>query len=140
MFAAAQRDNDIARERGMTLEEVFTHGHFPTSPLFDGDFTSATPAMRKLLAELETYCVNDVDVGIGDLSHDPVKIVTLLDFMSEVIMLWKFQWRCKQGPVGRVGCTLIIRSPPCNFGCVNERGREGSSSWQRRIVIALCPG
>ena len=31
MLAAAQRDIEIARERGMTLKEVFTQDYLPTS-------------------------------------------------------------------------------------------------------------
>ncbi|MES9880567.1 MAG: hypothetical protein ABW185_06755 [Sedimenticola sp.] len=82
VLAAAQRDIEIARERGMTLEEVFTHDHLPTSPLFDGDFTSATPDKSKLMNVLEAYITDDV--GDGDMSHDDLKTVTLIDFMSKV--------------------------------------------------------
>ena len=33
VLATAQRDFEIARKRGMTLEEVFTHGHFRQPPV-----------------------------------------------------------------------------------------------------------
>jgi len=55
--AAAQRYIEIARESGMIIEEVFTHDHFPTSPLSDGDFTSATPDKTKRMAQLEMYLI-----------------------------------------------------------------------------------
>ncbi|MES9879864.1 MAG: hypothetical protein ABW185_03185 [Sedimenticola sp.] len=71
VLTAAQRVLEIARERGMTLEEVFMHDHLHTSPLFDGDFSFATPDKSKLMSLLETYITYDVEVG--DIPHDELK-------------------------------------------------------------------
>ena len=38
--AAAQRDLEIARDRGISLDEIFTYDFLLISPLFNGDFTS----------------------------------------------------------------------------------------------------
>ena len=64
-LAPAQRDIEIARVRGMTLEEVFTHDHILTSHLLDGDFTPITSDKIKLVAHLEAYLIDGVGVGIG---------------------------------------------------------------------------
>ena len=42
VLTAAQRDAEIARERGVTVEEVLSHDHFLTSHLFDGDYLCHT--------------------------------------------------------------------------------------------------
>ena len=84
MRAAAQQDIEIARERGMTLKEVFTHDHLPTSPLFEGHVTSATHDKRKLMIQLQTYLTDDVGTRIAEFAHDGFKTITLLDFMSNV--------------------------------------------------------
>ena len=65
VLAAAQRDIEIARERELTLEEVWSHDHHLTSHLFDGDFTSVTPDKIKLVGQLEVYLIDDIGVGIG---------------------------------------------------------------------------
>ena len=36
------------------------------------------------MAQLEMFLTGDVSVGFGDLPHDGLKTVTLLDFMSKV--------------------------------------------------------
>jgi len=84
MLPAAQRYIEIARERGITLKEVFTHDHLPTSPLFEGDFTSATHDKRKLMIQLHAYLADDVGTKIAELAHDGFKTITLLDFISIV--------------------------------------------------------
>ena len=60
----SQRDTEVAREREITLEEVFSHDHLLASHLIDGDFTSVTPDNIKLVAQLEAYLIGDVGVGI----------------------------------------------------------------------------
>ena len=65
VLAAAQRDTEIARERGITVEEVLSHDHHLTSHLFDGNFTSATPDKIKLVAQLWAYLIDDVGAWIG---------------------------------------------------------------------------
>ena len=58
LLGSAERDIEIARVRGITLAEVFSHDdQLLTSHLFDGDFTSH-------VAQLEAYLIDDVDVGI----------------------------------------------------------------------------
>ena len=53
VLASAQRDIEVARERGMTLEDIITtYDHLPTNLLFYGDFTSATPDKNKLLVQI----------------------------------------------------------------------------------------
>ena len=43
LLGSAERDIEIARVRGITLAEVFSHDdHLLTSHLFDGDFTYVT--------------------------------------------------------------------------------------------------
>ena len=64
VLAAAQRDTEIARERGVTAEEVLSHDPLLTSHLFDGDFTSATRDNIKLVAQLWAYLIDDVGAGI----------------------------------------------------------------------------
>ena len=65
VLAAAQRDTEIARERGIAVEEVLSHDPLLTSHLFDGDFISATPDKIKLVAQLWAYLIGDVGAGIG---------------------------------------------------------------------------
>jgi len=86
VLAAAQRYIGIVRERGITLEEVFSYDHLPTSHLVDGDFTSATPDNSKRVAQLEAYLIDQFVVGIGERSSidDGLKTVTLLDVMPMV--------------------------------------------------------
>jgi len=59
--------------------------------------------------------------------------------VRQLIMPWQCHWSCKQCPVGRVGCIVIVRSPPCHSWQLN-RWVDGSSSWQCRISRALYPG
>ena len=59
-LGSAERDTEIARVRGITLAEIFSHDdHLLTSQLFDSDFTSAT---RGSIGGI--YIIDDVGVGI----------------------------------------------------------------------------
>jgi len=66
VFAAVQRDIEIARERGINIEDVFSHDHLLNSHLFHGDFTSATPDQIKLEAQLE---LNDNVSGMDNADN-----------------------------------------------------------------------
>ena len=66
LLAAAQRNIDIAREHGMTLGEVFKHDHHD-----DG-----------VVIGESSYIVSDdtLYTTTGEVFHDGLKIVILLDF------------------------------------------------------------
>jgi hypothetical protein len=51
-IAEAQRNMDIAKERGMDLRQLLTHSVHSTSPLFDGDLPTHT-TKSLLLGEIE---------------------------------------------------------------------------------------
>ena len=65
LLGSAKQDIEIARERGIILEKVFSHDHLLTSHLFDGDFTSVTQDKIKLMAHLEAYLIDDVGLGLN---------------------------------------------------------------------------
>ena len=84
VFAVAQRDIEIARERGFSLNEIFTYDLLPTNPLFYGDFTTATHDKSKLFAELEKYLVSSAMTETRNISVDGLKAVTFIDSMSRI--------------------------------------------------------
>jgi len=50
LLGSAKRNIEIARERGITLEEVFSHEHLLTNQLFDEDVTCAIADKTKPVA------------------------------------------------------------------------------------------
>jgi hypothetical protein len=51
-MAEAQRNMDIAKERGMGFKQVLTHNILSVSPLFDGDLAAHTNK-SKLVREIK---------------------------------------------------------------------------------------
>ena len=77
MIAAAQRDIEIVKERGMTLDSIYGHDIIPISTIFEGDLPSK-PDKSALIADLEKYLtVEDMYFPGGDIS-------VILDFMSKI--------------------------------------------------------
>ncbi len=79
-IASAQRDTEIAQNRGMSLPEIFAHDLLHHSPLFDGGFPTK-PQKSNLILELETH-LEQVDYRFQrSLS---MKTTIIVDFMSQV--------------------------------------------------------
>ncbi len=76
-LAAAQRDIDIVKERGMSLESIYSHDILPTSIIFEGDLASK-PEKSKLIAEMEKHLEHD------DMVFPGGEAVVVLDFMSKI--------------------------------------------------------
>ena len=53
IVAAAQREIDIARERGMSAATIYEHDFLPTSSLFDGKLPKKVTSKSQLVTELE---------------------------------------------------------------------------------------
>ena len=77
MTAAAQRDIDIAKERGMDIETIYSHDVFPISPIFEGDLSSK-PDKSGLVSSLEKNLSSD------DMVFQGGDTVVILDFMSKI--------------------------------------------------------
>ena len=84
VLAAAQRDIEIARERGLSLNEIFIYDLLPSNPLFYDDFTTTTHDKSKLVAELEKYLVSSAMTETSNIYVDGLKTVTFLDFMLKI--------------------------------------------------------
>ena len=109
MLASAQRDIDVARERGMSLREVLTHDILPNSILFDGEFTTSTPYKSKLVTQLEKdFPQNTVQM----LPESDLKTVVLLDFMSKVRQFPKLISSTNVGTVVKKVVNAGIKSAP----------------------------
>ena len=50
----AQRDIDVARSRGISMNDILRYDHTMTSPLFDEDGLTSKPNKYELVKELET--------------------------------------------------------------------------------------
>ena len=80
MIASAQRNIDTAKERGMTLREIYRHDFLPTSTLFEGKLPKK-PAKSQFVNVLRDICGLKAD----DLTAPQCeKITVLIDFMSRV--------------------------------------------------------
>ena len=78
-LAAAQHDIDIVKERGMSLESVFSHDILPTSIIFEDDLASK-PHKSDLIKEIEKHLVDEDKVfPYGDAA-------VIVDFMSRIHM------------------------------------------------------
>ena len=77
VIATAQRHIDIMKERGMSLELIFSHDILPSSIIFEGDLPSK-PDKSKLIAEIEQHLAHeDMIFPYGDAA-------VILDFMSKI--------------------------------------------------------
>ena len=77
VLASVQRDVDIAKERGLDLEKIYSYDILPASSIFDGHFP-AKPEKSKLIVELEKYLSNsECEFSGGSAS-------VIIDFMSKI--------------------------------------------------------
>ena len=58
LVPSTQRDIDISKERGMSLNDIYSHDLLPLSPIFEGDL-HAKPDKSTLITELDKYIVLD---------------------------------------------------------------------------------
>ncbi len=77
MIAAAQRDIEIVKERGMALDSIYGHDIIPISTIFQGDLPTK-PDKSALVADLEKYLTDD------DLHFPGGNASVILDFMSKI--------------------------------------------------------
>ena len=76
VLATAQRDVDIAKDRGVDLDKIFSYDILPTSSIFDGNFP-LKPEKSKLIVELEKYLTKD------DFEFPGGNFSVIVDFMSK---------------------------------------------------------
>jgi hypothetical protein len=77
MLASAQRDIDIVRERGMSLELIYSHDFVPNSIIFEGDLASK-PDKSKLIIEIEKH------LEPQDTKFTQGNATVIVDFMSKI--------------------------------------------------------
>ena len=77
MIAAAHRDIDIAKERGMSAAEIYRHDLLPTSSIFDGKMPKK-PSKSHLVAELKKLA----NITEDDTRKPERPLSLIMDFMS----------------------------------------------------------
>ena len=75
--AAAQRDIDIAKERGMPLKDIYGFDLLPSSVIFEGDFPTK-PDKSALVSELQNMLTPE------DMKYTGGEASVILDFMSKI--------------------------------------------------------
>lgn len=80
MIAAAQRDTEIVKERGMELQSIYAHDILSVSSLFEGELPTK-PNKSALIAELEKTLKDDEFLFPAGYAS------VILDFMSKI---WSF--------------------------------------------------
>ena len=107
VLAAAQRDLEIARDRGISLDEIFTYDFLLISPLFNGDFTSATSDM--------VVNQEQVPAVLYSPATDLVEIPELMSWQEEADeriaphAIWAVQQRCQRLVVVSNGTDSVVR-------------------------------
>ena len=76
-LAAAKRSIDILKQRGMSMEFIYSHDILPSSIIFEGDLASK-PEKSKLMIEIEKFLVSD------DMVFPQGDAVVIVDFMSKI--------------------------------------------------------
>ena len=79
MIASAHRDVDIAKERGMSLPDIYSHDLLPVSPIFEGDLPTK-PDKSSFIKELE----RSLNLSTGDMRCPEGNMAIMIDFMSRI--------------------------------------------------------
>ena len=96
-IAAAQRNMEIAKERGMPLNEILSHDLLISSPLFEGDLPTCVDK-SKLVHEIES------ELDLTQWSpHKKFSTNVIVDFMSKI----RSMHITDLGTLGEVVSTLI---------------------------------
>ena len=77
---AAQKQIDIARERGISMKEILCYDHSDECMLFDEDLV-AKPAKSELITELEKHLEKRDYIFMLD---NEIKTAIIVDFMSQI--------------------------------------------------------
>ena len=77
MIAAAQKDIDIAKERGMPAAQIYRHDFLPTSSIFEGKLPKKA-TKSQIVAELEKLS----NVTEADTRKPERNLSLIMDFMS----------------------------------------------------------
>ena len=91
MVAEAQREIDIAKERGMSVEDIYSHDFLPTTSLFDGKLPKKVTSKCQLVTELEHLAKLTED----DKVKPEGELALILDFMSRTRSSTSLPHTCK---------------------------------------------
>lgn len=77
MIAAAQREIEIIKERGMSFKTIYSYDILPISPIFEGDLPSK-PDKSTLISDLEK------NLATADMNFSGGNLSVVVDFMSKI--------------------------------------------------------
>ena len=111
ILAAAQRNIDILKQRGMSMESIFSYDFLPSSIIFEGNLASKS-AKSKLMPEIEKF-LKPEDMTFPQGSE----AVIIVDFMSRIRSF------CNLSSFGTIGnairCVLSTGQSLCSPTCIH---------------------